>query len=127
MEAKNVKLIKICDAQEGVSKSGNPWRKVTAVFETSDKYPKQLAVTCFNAQAEEIGKYTPGAQLNVQFRVESRAWVNPQTNAEKWFTEATAESIVPAVVVAQAQEAANPKVSKNAKIDPDSPVDDLPF
>lgn len=127
MEAKNVKLIKICDAQEGVSKQGNPWRKVTAVFETGDKYPKQLAVTCFNAQAEVISAFTPGAQLNVTFRVESRAWVNPQTNAEKWFTEAFAEAIVPAVVVVQAQEPANPKASKNAKIDPDSPVDDLPF
>lgn len=98
-EINNARLVKICDAQEGVSqKTGNPWRKVTAVFETSDNFPKTIAVTCFNSLCETVTAYTPGACLNVQFDVESRSWVNPNTNEERWFTEATARTIVPSVV-----------------------------
>ena len=96
MEIKNAKLTKICDAKEGVNKSGNPWRKVTAVFETSDHYPKTIAVTCFNSLCEEITNYTPGAQLNVTLDVESRSWTSPE-GVERWFTEATARMIVPSV------------------------------
>lgn len=76
MEVKNARLIKICDAQEGVSqKSGNAWRKVTAVLETTDHYPKTIAA------------FSPGALLNVTFDVESRCWVNPNTNEERMMSE----------------------------------------
>ena len=38
------------DAEEGVAKSsGNAWRKVTAIFETVEHFPKTIAVTGLNA------------------------------------------------------------------------------
>lgn len=128
MEAKNVRLIKICDAQEGVSqKTGNAWRKVTAVLETTDHYPKKIAVTCFNSVCETVTAFTPGALLNVTFDVESRCWVNPNTNEERWFTEATARVIVPAVAkaapAAPSFDTPLPKLGE----DPNAPTDDLHF
>lgn len=102
MEVKNARLIKICDAKEGVNKQGNAWRKVTAVIETTDHYPVTIAVTCFNSLCEEVTKFTPGALLNVTFTVESRSWINPDTKEEKWFTEATARLVTPAVASAPA-------------------------
>ena len=131
MEIKNAKLIKICDAKEGVNKSGNPWRKVTAVFETSDHYPKTIAVTCFNSLCEEITNYTPGAQLNVGFDVESRSWTSPE-GVERFFTECTARTIVPAVatVMPQPKQAKTQPVQTQIGIVPppqDDPNGDLPF
>ena len=124
MEIKNAKLIKICDAKEGVNKSGNAWRKVTAVLETSDHYPKTIAVTCFNSLCEEVTNYTPGAQLNVTFEVESRSWTNPDTKEERWFTEATARTIVPSVVA----NPDNPLPPVSKPVTPKTETDgDLPF
>ena len=120
MEIKNAKLIKICDAQEGVNKKGDAWRKVTAVVETSDHYPKTIAITCFNSVCETVTQFTPGALINVTFDVESRSWTDPKTNVERWFTEAIARTIVPAVVVKHDFD--NPLPSLN-----DDPKDDLPF
>lgn len=104
MEIKNAKLIKICDAQEGVNKKGDAWRKVTAVVETTDHYPKTIALTCFNSVCETVTAFTPGALINVTFDVESRSWLNPNTNEERWFTEAIARMIVPAVAKAPTME-----------------------
>lgn len=98
MEIKNAKIIELCDAKEGVNKQGNAWRKVTAAFETSDHYPKTVAVTCFNAMCETVTAYTPGAMLNVTFDIESRRWQDPKTGDVRYFTEATARTIVPSVV-----------------------------
>lgn len=115
-EIRNARLIKLCDAQEGVSqKTGDPWRKVTAVFETGDTFPKKTAITFFNNLCEQVCAYTEGAALNVQFTVESRAWINPNTNEERWFTEAKAVSVTPSV--------ARPMDSFDKTSDPN----DLPF
>ena len=140
MEIKNARLIKICDAQEGVSKAGNPWRKVTAVLETTEHFPKTIAVTCFNSVCETVTQFSPGSMLNVTFDVESRCWVNPDTNVERWFTEATARIIVPAVATAQTAPTSfdnpipplnQPKATQTSIgiVPPttDDPTNDLPF
>ena len=138
MEIKNAKLIKICDAQEGVNKKGDAWRKVTAVVETTDHYPKTIALTCFNSVCETVTAFTPGALLNVTFDVESRCWLNPQTNLERWFTEATARIIVHAVVSTPQGNSFDQPIPKINEPNPQqyfggpvpkgpAPKDDLPF
>ena len=124
MEIKNVKLIKICDAQEGVNKKGDAWRKVTAVVETTDRYPKTIALTCFNIVCETVTAFTPGALINVTFDVESRSWLNPQTNEDRWFTEAVARMVVPAVVKAPTMENFDKPL---APLNQEPEQDDLPF
>ena len=85
------------DATEGVSKSGNAWRKVTGIFETVEHFPKTIAVTGLNAICEDILKCKPGKLYIVDFDIESRSWTDPKTNVEKWFTDAKAWKVTPAV------------------------------
>ena len=85
------------DAQEGTSKNGNAWRKVTAIFETLEHYPKTIAVTGMNYVCEDILNCKQGKLYLVDFDVESRSWTDPKTNTEKWFTDCKAWRIQPAV------------------------------
>ena len=85
------------DATEGVSKSGNAWRKVTGIFETVEHFPKTIAVTGLNAVCEDILNCKPGRLYIVDFDIESRSWTDPKTNVEKWFTDAKAWKVTPAV------------------------------
>jgi hypothetical protein len=113
------------DAEEGVSKSsGNAWRKVTAIFETVEHFPKTIAVTGLNAMCETILQCIPGKLYRVRFDVESRSWTGTD-GKEKWFTDCKAWGIaleVPAAapgVQAQPQSVpATPKQETNG---------DLPF
>ena len=88
------------DAEEGVSKQGNAWRKVTAIFETVEHFPKTIAVTGLNAMCETILQCIPGKLYRVRFDVESRSWTG-NDGKEKWFTDCKAWGIaleVPAAV-----------------------------
>ena len=113
------------DAEEGVAKSsGNAWRKVTAIFETVEHFPKTIAVTGLNAMCETILQCIPGKLYRVRFDVESRPWTGSD-GKEKWFTDCNAWGIsleVPAAapgVHAQPQSVpATPKQETNG---------DLPF
>lgn len=132
------------DATEGVAKStGNPWRKVTGLFETVEHFPKTIAVTGMNAICEDILNCKPGKLYIVDFDIESRSWTDPKTNVEKWFTDAKAWKVTPAVQAAapgvQVQPQAVPsfdkplpRIEQQTRIDQvppqdDNPNDDLPF
>lgn len=134
------------DAVEGVAKStGNPWRKVTGIFETVEHFPKTIAVTGINAICEDILNCQQGKLYIVDFDIESRSWTDPKTNVEKWFTDAKAWKVTPAVQAAvpgvQAQPQAVPSFdtpippigkATQTRIDmvppaEDNPKDDLPF
>lgn len=89
------------EAIEGVAKStGNPWRKVVGLFETVEHFPKTIAVTGLNAVCEDILKCQKGKLYLVDFDIESRSWTDPKTNVEKWFTDAKAWKVSPAVPAA---------------------------
>lgn len=76
------------NTQEGVSsRTGNAWRKVTAIFETIEHYPKTIAVTAFNNMCETVYQCQPGKLYRVRFDVESRSWTDPSTKQERWFTD----------------------------------------
>lgn len=113
------------DATEGVSKQGNAWRKVTAIFETIEHFPKTIAVTGLNAMCETILQCIPGKLYRVRFDVESRSWTDPKTNEERWFTDCKAWGIaleVPAATPGvQAQPQAVPATPKQETFN------DLPF
>ena len=112
------------DAEEGVSKNGNPWRKVTAIFETIEHFPKTIAVTGLNAMCETILQCIPGKLYRVRFDVESRNWNDPKTGKDKWFTDCKAWGIALEVPTAA------PGVTDQTKtVQPkdDEPLGDLPF
>lgn len=134
------------DAQEGVAKTtGNPWRKVTGIFETVEHFPKTIAITGMNSVCEDILNCKQGKLYIVDFDIESRSWTDPKTNVEKWFTDAKAWKVTPAVQAAvpgvQAQPQAVPSFDTpippigkgtQTRIDTvppteDNPKDDPPF
>lgn len=111
------------DATEGVAKStGNPWRKVTAIFETIEHYPKTLAVSFMNSGCEDVFKCRQGGLYRVRFDVESREYNG------KWYTDLRGWSLTPEVsqtqgyATPQGQPAAQPR-----SFDPTPQPDDLPF
>ena len=127
------------EAVEGVAKAtGNPWRKVTGIFETVEHFPKTIAVTGLNAVCEDILKCQKGKLYIVDFDIESRSWTDPKTNVEKWFTDAKAWKVSPAVPAAVQGVQTQPQavaVGDMANFDkpippldaPNDNNDDLPF
>lgn len=122
---------------DGVSQStGNPWRKVTGIFQTVEHYPKDIAIVGMNSVCNDILNCERGKLYIVDFEVESRSWTDPKTNVEKWFTDAKAWRIQRAVQASvpgvQAQPQAIPanRPSFDEPIPPigdGAPNDDLPF
>lgn len=98
------------DAVEGVSQTtGNAWRKVTAIFETIEHYPKTIAVVCMNAMCETALQCKQGKLYRVRFDVESRSWTDPKTNQEKWFTDCKCWGIAEEVPAAKPGVQAQPQ------------------
>lgn len=122
------------DAVEGVSQStGNAWRKVTAIFETIEHYPKTIAVVCMNALCETVFQCVPGKLYRVRFDIESRSWTDPKTNQEKWFTDCKCWGIAEEVPAAKPGVQAQPQGTSTAPAraasqqQEENPNDDLPF
>ena len=72
------------EAVEGVSKSGNSYRKMTAIFETISDHPKTIAFNAMNAACETVATLVEGRLYRVSFDVESREFNG------KWYTDARA-------------------------------------
>jgi hypothetical protein len=83
MELKNVKLKVKLEPQGGTSQqTGKEWSKQTFVFEETDtKYPKNIALTAWNATAQEASKIPLEAELDCAIKVESREYQG------KWYTD----------------------------------------
>ena len=76
------------DVTEGVAQStGQPWRKVNAIFETSGDYPKTIAFACLNSMVERVLQLQAGKTYNVSFDIASREYNG------KWYTDAKAWAI----------------------------------
>lgn len=52
MEIKG-KVIEVLDTQQGVSKSGKPWKKKEYVIETYDTYPRKVCFAMMNDNADK--------------------------------------------------------------------------
>lgn len=73
------------DVTEGVSQgTGNAWRKVTAIFETTGDYPKNVAFTAMNSTCEQVMQLQVGKLYRISFDLSSREYNG------KWYTDAKA-------------------------------------
>ncbi len=70
---------KILDAESGVSKAGNEWKKQEFIIETSEQFPKNICFTLFNDKFSLLEKVKPGDEVEVSFNLESREYNG------KWF------------------------------------------
>ncbi len=76
--------------ESGTSESGQPWKRVTAVFTTVESKPKTVAVTCLGRMADEILTKRKNVLLKVQFDAESHDYNG------RYYTELRAWQIKPA-------------------------------
>ena len=76
-------------AEEGVSASGNSWRKITAIFETPGDHPKTIAFVAMYNACELVTQLQPGKTYVVSYDLQSRAYTD-RTGRERWSTDAKA-------------------------------------
>ena len=107
-------VIRILPIQEGVSKSGNAWRKGAFVIETESQYPRTI---CFNIWNNRIDEFplTEGDLVEVRFDVESREYM------ERWYTDVTAYSVSKVDQTAAAAPEADPFAGKAPYVESAAP------
>ena len=107
-------VIRILPVQEGVSKSGNGWRKGSFVIETESQYPRTI---CFNIWNNRIDEFplTEGDLVEVRFDVESREYM------ERWYTDVTAYSVSKVDQTAAAAPEADPFAGKAPYVESAAP------
>lgn len=140
------KIIQVLPLQEGVSKTGNPWKVQSYVLETQEQYPRKV---CFEIFGEERIKNNPcniDDLVTVSFDIESRefngrwytsirAWrvqQGDQTAAQPAAQAAVQPVAAPAAAPAAAapQPAAQPAPAANTQVfdaSADDESGDLPF
>jgi len=129
------KIIQVLPLQEGVGKTGNPWKVQAYVLETQEQYPRKV---CFEVFGEDRIKNNPcniDEVVTVSFDIESREFNGRwYTSIRAWKVQQGAVATSPAAPAEQAvaQPAAAP-VAPAANVqafDPAAGVDDnsaLPF
>lgn len=80
-------LVQTTKIESGKSNNGTPFNRCTAIFQTVENNPRQVAVTCLNRQCDEIQNFKPGDLMKVQLNADSHEFQG------KWFTELRAWSM----------------------------------
>lgn len=83
-------LTRILPTESGTTESGKAWRRCTALFETVEQFPRQVAVSFLNDLVNVIGRYKPGHLLKVRMNAESHEFNG------KYYTELRAWNVKPA-------------------------------
>ena len=107
-------VIRILPVQEGVSKSGNAWRKGAFVIETDAQYPRTICFNIWNNRIDEFS-LTEGDFVEVRFDVESREYM------ERWYTDVTAYSVSKVDQTAAAAPEADPFAGKAPYVESAAP------
>ena len=138
------KIIQVLPLQEGISKTGNPWKSQSYVLETQEQYPRKV---CFEIFGEDRIKNNPcnvDDVVTVSFDIESReyngrwytsirAWRVQQGNM---LSQAAAEPVAASVAAPAAATPATPSPMANPDTANKAPFDmvggqdegeDLPF
>src|SRR5690554_7986353 len=67
-------VIKILNAESGVSRAGKEWKKQEFVIETQDQFPRKVCFTLFNDKVSLLDQIQEGKEVDVSFNVESREY-----------------------------------------------------
>lgn len=65
-------FISCTDVQQGVSQNGKPWSKIIAMFETIERFPKQVAVNFNGDHIGEVQQLRKGELIEVNLDAQSR-------------------------------------------------------
>lgn len=132
------KIIQVLPLQEGVGKTGNPWKVQSYVLETQEQYPRKVCFEIFGEDRIKNNMCNVDDVVTVSFDIESReyngrwytsirAWRVQQGNMLAQNAAAPAAAI-PAPAAAPAQTAA-PAAANTATFDTvaQDETEDLPF
>ena len=104
------RIIQKLDLVEGVSKSGNEWKKQELLLDLvtdNPMYPKRLCITFFGDRTELLSPFDAGMNVVVAADVESREF------GGKWYTNVNGYRISAAANVDPTNVAGNPGVAMN--------------
>ena len=139
------KIIQVLPVQEGVSKTGNPWKVQSYVLETQEQYPRKVCFEIFGEERIKNNLCNIDDLVTVSFDIESRefngrwytsirAWrvqQGDQTAAQPAAPAAAQPVAAPAAAPAAApQPAAQPAPAANTQVfdaSADDESGDLPF
>lgn len=74
------KIIQVLPAQEGVSKTGNPWKVQSYVLETQEQYPRKVCFEIFGEDRINNNRCNIDDVVTVSFDIESREFNG------RWYT-----------------------------------------
>lgn len=81
-------ITKVLPIQEGVSKSGNAWKRVEFVLTTAEQYPKTLCISVMGDKVDQHSQIIKeGNPVSVNFDIESREF------NQRWYTTIKAYKI----------------------------------
>jgi hypothetical protein len=120
MKLEGLKITKILPIEEGTSKAGKSWKKVTFVGETEEQYNNLYAFEMFQGEGKDnVDKFVQfnkeGDVVDVDFNVQCREW------NERYFTNLSAWS----VWKSDSDNGLNNPDENTGEVDPED--DDLPF
>ena len=93
------KIIQVLPLQEGVGRSGNPWKVQPYVLETLDQYPRKVHFEVFGEDRIKANPCAIDQLVTVSFDIESREFNG------RWYTSIRAWKIQQGDVTQQAQPA----------------------
>ncbi len=100
------KIIQVLPAQEGVGKSGNPWKVQGYVLETQEQYPRKVQFEIFGEDRIKNNPCEIDQLVTVSFDIESREFNG------RWYTSIRAWRVQQGDTTAAAQPAAQPVVAQ---------------
>ena len=80
------KVFRMLPPQSGSSARGE-WKKQEFVIETDEQYPKKVAVSAWNAKADEVAQLAVGTPVRLEVNIESREYNG------KWYTDVRVWSV----------------------------------
>ena len=135
------KIIQVLPVQEGVSKTGNPWKVQSYVLETQEQYPRKVCFEIFGEERIKNNLCNIDDLVTVSFDIESRefngrwytsirAWRVQQGDQTAAQPAAQAAAQPVAAPAAAPQPAAQPAPAANTQVfdaSADDESGDLPF
>lgn len=99
-------LIKREALEKGKNENGNEWQRVTAVFQTVEQNPKNVAVVFINANVNHITNKKIGVLYRVQADAESRNYNG------RWYTDLRGWKCRPAYQIEEPAQETAPKTTE---------------
>lgn len=96
------KIIQVLPLQEGIGKTGNPWKVQGYVLETQEQYPRKVQFEVFGEDRIKNNMCNVDDIVTVSFDIESREFNG------RWYTSIRAWRVQQGVVTAEAAPAAQP-------------------